>query len=622
MLLFMSKDVLAADLDALLDSPKGHHAEIIAEVDKAEASYKQRLIVEPKLIKVLNASGYSAESKTFIAEQLYRICDEDTVEDFVKLLYRSGTGTLAAKGLGIIKHRDAQRALLEHLPKVGITTRNAIIEALGNRQDDTAITPISKYVRSSNSATSKATLIALGKIGGPQSAQILGISRLSVSKSLQGVATEAYLQCGWNALERGDLLTALDVFDLLFIGIEPLEVQTEALRGLIRTEKDDAMPYIVEALKSEEVALQTVAVEEASRIPGTNATKSLVKIYSDMQGTRQALIVKILGLRADEEGLFTVIQASWSRDPQVRLSALEALSHFRQTQVLQPLLKASAEGTVEEQAVARASLSSLQGDDINRGLAKLLLDPNNAIRFEAVRLMPIRGASEGLPGLVRIVERGDLPIIQFEALQAICIMGTVVELPVLVKAWTESKWSIEQRAIIGEGIVAVAQRSPAGRERVAALHDALKGSVTPEAQIAVIEALSRIQEDESVDALDSLFRKADPSVQTVILNVWSDWPTIEALPELEKQARTQDNVELRDIAFKGLARILNEVADPEHPDTARYCQKAAKVANTTDERRSLFPVISSLSPEASEKIWHQLLKADASLSDEIAELRN
>ena len=123
----------AADLDTVLANPKDNHNAIVAEVDQAVAVYKHRLVVEPKLIQLLNSSGYSAESKTFIAEQLYRIADEDTIPAFEKLLYRSDTSVLAARGLGGIQNNEAQRTLLKHLPKVGRATRDAIIEALGDR---------------------------------------------------------------------------------------------------------------------------------------------------------------------------------------------------------------------------------------------------------------------------------------------------------------------------------------------------------------------------------------------------------------------------------------------------------------------------------------------------------
>lgn len=611
----------ATDLDTFLDTPKQYHSEIIAEVDKAEAAYKQRLVVEPKLIRVLNSSAYSKESKTFIAGQLYRIADEDTVPAWVKLLYRNDTSLLAAKGLGVIGHSAGQHALLKHLSNVGTTTRVAIIEALGDRRDDTAIGSLIRYVRSSHRASSKATLIALGKIGGPEAVQHLSISRLSVHSSLQATATQAYLTCGWTALERGDYPTALDVFDLLFAAFEPLEVRAEALRGLIRTEQIAAIPYIIEALEGGEPSFHTVVIEEATRIPGEDATQALVKLYADFAAPLQAVIVQVLGQRADAGSMPTVIQATRSRDPQVRLVGLEALGNFRESQVLQPLLKAAAEGTPDEQVVARASLTRLEGDDMNHALAKMLLVPNNAVRLEAVKMMPIRGVSEGLAVLVRIVERGDLPVIQYEALKALCTLGTTAELSVLVEAWIGTTWSPEQRALIGEGIIVIAQRSPAGKARVEALHNALSRSTTLQ-QLAIITALNRIQEDASVTVLDGAFRTATPEVQEAILTVWGEWPSAAVLPMLEKQARTQDDIQLRVVAYTGLVRILNDVADPEDPDTAKYCQKAAKIANTTEKRRALFPAIAALPTVSSTKIWGQLLKADASLSDEIEQVRS
>ena len=619
--IFSGASTWADNLDTYLDSPKEYRNEIIAEVDKAEATYKQRLVVEPKLIRVLNASGYSQESKTFIAEQLYRLCDEDTVEAFEKMLYRNDTSILAAKGLGIIKQNEAQRALLRHISRVNLATRVAIIEALGDRGDDTAIASLKKYVRSSSTSTSEATLVALGKIGGPESAQILGMSRLSVRKSLQQVATDAFIQCGWTALEREDLPTALDVFDMLYIDVEPLDVRAQALRGLIRTEQANGMMYIVEALEGDEETLKIVAAEEAVQIPGTEATNALIKVYADLTPSMQGVIVDVLGKRGDKAGMQTVIQAAMNRNPSVRIQALESLAKFREPQVLQPLLKASAQGSEEEKKVARASLASLQGDDINHSLAKMLLDNDNAVRFEAVKMVPIRKASEGIAGLVRIITRGDLPAIQYEALKALCIVGTYEQLPILIEAWVGDTWTEDQRTVIGDGIIAVAKRSPEGGARVEALHNALRGSATPDAQLAVLHALNQIKEDQSIAAMDTLFKKATPEVQIAIMEIWVGWPTVQPLPQLEKQARTQDDVTLRDMAYDGLVHMLIEVADSESVDRLKYIQKTAKIANTSDKRKAILPATADIPREDAEKIWARFLKSDESLSEDIDKLK-
>ncbi|MFP6617260.1 MAG: HEAT repeat domain-containing protein, partial [Candidatus Hydrogenedentota bacterium] len=585
---------------------------------EAEASYKKRVTIEPLLFGVLRSGSQSGEAKEFIGQQLYRIVDEDSVAELTKLLYRRGTGDIARRGLEIIDHSDAHDALMDALRKVTGSTLTGVIESLGRRRNAEAVRPLRGFVQSGNSAVVEASLIALGEIGGADAAQLLGMSRLNVRRSLRSAATRAYMRCGWTSLGDGDSETALTVFDSLLIDVGPPEIREEALRGYVETEGEYSIPTIIEVLRSDEPRMQTVAAEAASGIPGVEATLALVDTFTDLTPPIQLLVVRILGERRDIAGMPTVIQSVSNRDPSVRLESLRAIAKFNHPDTLHVLLKVSATGSAVEKEMARATLEALEGEKINEALVKSAMSADNAIRLEAVKMMPIRKATRGVAVLVRIAER-DIKEIQFEALVALGVLGTQEELELMVGAWS-GQWSEARRAAIGEGIVAIATRSPAGVKRVNALHAALRSAPDSEVQLSIIRALAEIQDDASISALRSVVRSAPESVQSEVIRVFIEWPSAEVLPDLERLARTSDEASVRDEAFAGFVELLGETADHGSSSTVRVYQRAVKMAETTEKRRMLLPGVGRLTSSSAGRIWDTLAK-DPALAEEVSAMR-
>lgn len=582
----------AQDLNTIFADPLAHKEEVIRVSDDAEGLYKRRVEVEPYLFKALNNSKLSGDAKRFVADQLYKFADEDSVPELSKLLYRSGTGDIARRGLERIDHPDALEALLNALKRAKGSTLTGVIESLGRRRATEATRTLRQFVQSGNTDVVKASLYALGEIGGIDAVQLLGMARLSVRRSLRADGTKAYLRCGWVSLADGDRRAALDVFDSLLIEVEPIEVRQEAMRGIVQTEREHSIPVVIEALQGDEPELQVAAAEAISAIEGEAVTLALVSSYADLTPPIQQLVVRILGERRDLAGMPTVIQSMLNRSPGVRLEALHAIAKFNHPDTLQTLLKISATGSPEERQLAQTALRSLEGPKINAELVKSGMSADNAVRFEAVKMMPLRNATQGVGVLTRIAER-DLPEIQFESLKALGVLGTPDELELMIKAWT-SDWSPQQRDIIGEGIVAIAQRSSPGEHRVRALHDELKRNTSPEVQNGIIDALSRIQEDASISILRTVMRKADPSVQSRIIQVFGDWPSDATAVELEKLVRSLSDATLENEAFEALATVLENNADPASDAALKLYKRTLKLADTPEKRDRLFPGIQRL----------------------------
>lgn len=589
----------AQDLDALFSDPLANRDEVIRvsdEVirvsDEAESLYKKRVVLEPILFKALNNSKLSGDNKRFVAEQIYKFADEDSVPELSKLLYRSGTGDIACRGLEQIDHPDALDALLAALRKASGSTLASVIESLGRRRAHDAVGALRQFVQSGNTEVVRASLNALGEIGGEEAAQILGLARLSVKRSLREEGTRAYLRCGWTSLSDGDRQAALDVFDSLMIEVEPLEIRQEAIRGIVQTERERSIPIVIEALQGNEPGLQTAAAEAISEIEGESVTLALVSVFPDLLPEIQRGVVGILGERRDLAGLPTVIQSTINRDSEVRLEALRAIGKFNHPETLHTLLKISATGSPEEQELAQAALRDLEGPEINPELVKQGMSADNAVRLEAVKMMPLRNATEGVGVLARIAER-DVPEIQFEGLKALAKLGTPAELELMISAWM-SDWSPEQRAIIGEGIVSIAKRAAPGEQRVKPLHEALRRAGSTEAKNGIIDALSQIQEDASISVLMDEIRKADPTVQARIIQLFGNWPTDAPAAELEKIARSADSQQTKSQAYDALLKVLMQHADPGSDSTVKLYRRVLKLADTPEKRDQLRPGLERL----------------------------
>jgi hypothetical protein len=83
------------------------------------------------------------------------------------------------------------------------------------------------------------------------------------------------------------------------------------------------------------------------------------------------------------------------------------------------------------------------------------------------------------------------------------------------------------------------------------------------------------------------------------------------LPDLERLARTSEDVLVRDQAFAGYAKLLGETADPGSLSSVKAYQRALKLADTTEKRRLLLPGVARLTGSSVDRVWDDLAKDPA-----------
>ena len=567
---------------------------ITAYVDRATGRYKIRVDAEARLLRVIQSRQSSAAAKQFAADQLYRLCDEDTVTAFSNLLLRKDTTNIARKGLELINHPKAEQALLDALDRSSGATLLGIIESLGNKRDPAAAQVLSRTAKAGNAEVCLAALSALAKIPGPEAMDALEWCRLNLTKRMRPHATEAYIKSGWLSLEEGDYQTATYLFDSLLIDLEPIEIRAQGLRGLIRAERDQAVPTIIEALSGNEPVLRAVAAEEAGKVPGREATEAFIKHFPDLSPENKIIVLHAFAQRGDDLALDTIILATRSRLPQIRRAAIESAGAFNHPDVLQPLLKAAASGSEEEQGIAREALARLNAPRMNDALVKAGMSADNGIRYEAVKAMAARNTLNAIPVLLRIAER-DVKDIRLEALKALGNLGTYHELPFMVEMFLDA-WTDENRLSIAHAIVAIASKSPEGKVRTLPVSSALKKSSLPDSvRVMLVQILGDIQDDSALPTLEAHARTRAPESSLAALEILANWPNDQPIDTLQRVANAPKDPRQRTIAFEGFLRMIQlPSSDRALNRTIKYYQQAAKIADTPDEKRALIQGLSQI----------------------------
>lgn len=585
------------------------HAAVRAYVDEGIADYKVRVDVERRLIDLLETQGVPRAAKEFAAGQLYRICDEDTVNALERMLGRADTWDLACTGLELIKHPKAENVLIGAAKTAKGDRLARILEALGNRRDPAGVPVLREWAEDGDVRTTEIALTAMGKIPGQESMKALDWCRKNLTRKMRPAATQAYLQCGWSSLERGDKATAILLFEGLLLDFEPVEVQAEGLRGLIKAQGESAVPTIIDALTGGIPELESVAAAEAHTVPGRRATLAFIEAYPDLSPGNQAVLLRALGERQDDAALETVLLAAQSRIPTVRLAALDSLGRFNHPESVQVLLKAMVTGSEQEQALAREALAKLDHPDLNDELIVAAMSADNTVRTEAIKALARRNANEAVPVFLRIAER-DVKTVRLEALKALGDIGTANELGPMV-AMMNNEWADDERAAIGQSIISVARRAPAGSARTAAVSKALTGSgVNDSVKLTLVSILGAIGDNAGLSALETVAKKPGGRVQRAAVETLAGWPNPAPLDTLDKVARSDKDSEIRSLAVDGALRQLEAGAGVPEDKRLKVYTSLANAAQTSEQKERIAAGLASLSHPDAEKVRQKLLSGD------------
>ncbi|MFO1499717.1 MAG: HEAT repeat domain-containing protein [Verrucomicrobiota bacterium] len=544
----------------------------------------------------------SDEAKEFAFRHLALIGTENQAPVLAEWLLDPERSDLARFALAAIPHPQATASLLKALERSQGAIKIGLINSLGNRGANEAIDVLGKLL--SDTEFQEPAAAALGRIGGEDACRWLRQALHSSSGDTTDRLADGYLACAEDFIAQGQSERAVAIYRELLVKRFDIRVRTAAMRGLVAC-SPEGIRVTLSALQSDEPLLVRAARGCIQSMPGAEATRRFAAELVFLPKAAQIMLVTALAARGDGAALPAVRNAVNSRDPELRVSALEALGVLGDRSVVEPLVQAASEATGIS-TVALSSLRSLRGDGVDQAIVRQLnqVEPSLAARLIAV--LASRHAIAVVESLLPLANVAD-PQVACEASAALGQMAEPFHLVELLKMLSDPPNELT-RDCLEQAIGSIASRSG----DVASLSNLIVGLLEKEGSQGVrgsfIRVLGRIGDGTALQAVTAAWAASSEPLRDIALHALAEWPNPGALPSLmEVFEQTQDPT-CRGLVLKAVVRLTDPTANPPTlPDNLQVYERLMSRLRDPGEWRLAVSGLSSLNDSGAINVIAPLL---------------
>ncbi len=455
-----------------------------------------------------------------------------------------------------------------------------VINSLGVRRSSSACEPLAKLVAGADSKVATAAILALGKIGNPQSEPVLLAALNTDQLERRSAAAEACVRLAEAYTKREQTSEAVRVCRAVRSSQAAANWKASAARAEIVADPEHRLERLVELLQADDSALFEMGLVTAREIQDANVTAALMELLPKLAADKQTQILHVLRDRADQQALPAVSELVQSASPQVQVAALEALGTLGNTTCLTQLVElheSSSEPTVR--SAAWEALRALPGAEVNSALAELARTAEGQRLGSLIELVGERQMSA--VSLLQSATHSEDQAIRGAAWLA---LGRTVEpkdLQLLIEAFLAPAHA-EDRASIAAGLRKAAVRMPDSTITVRELANAIPISPPP-TKTELIHIIADVEGAEALAVVSAAARGDEPALKETASAVLGKWRSLDAASILLEIAKTESANKYRVRALRGYIRIARQF-DMTPADRVRMCEQALDAANRDEER--------------------------------------
>ena len=150
---------------------------------------------------------------------------------------------------------------------------------------------------------------------------------------------------------------------------------------------EEAVPLLIEELKSEEPVVRYIAAQLLGRIKDRRAVVPLTGALKDISPGVRARAAEALGKLEDERAIDTLIQAASDTTEELRAKAIEALGGCRSDTAYHVVISALDDPSTEVQVMAMVALGRYKYEDVLEKIIQLAGSDSARVRFVAVQAL-------------------------------------------------------------------------------------------------------------------------------------------------------------------------------------------------------------------------------------------
>lgn len=554
--------------------------------DRAQNDKDLRAALIPRFNDFL-ASDAGLDGKWIVAKHVNRIGTKKNVPTLAALLADETTHDLARYALERIPAEEATTALVDALPAASDPAKAGIALSLGNRGAKEAVPALAELAKSGNAAVAEAACAALGSIATADAARALNAVRTSAPGAKDGL-----LRCADAMTAAGAGDAAAGIYTAFLAESEPVAIRRAALAGLAKAQGDEALPVLVEHMKSNDAAVRLVAAGSAATLTSDAAIGALAAAMSAVPRDAQLALIAGMGAAGNQAAIAPLVDTAKSEHPDVRLAAIDALGDAGDASVI-PFLAGIAAGTQPDAGIAAQSLASLRGEAVDEALIGFINGGDPALAtpvIAAVKARQTQGAVEALLAATNAAA----PEARAAAYAGLGDLAPADALGTLL----EHLAAIEDDAVRRSAELAaidVAKRSGDASAAAGAVSQALAAhGENAAAQASYYRVHSALGSDEGLATVKGAAQGTDPALQDAAIRALADWSNPGAIPALTEIVPAAPNDTLKVIAFRGLLRQVGEPMPRPESETLALYEQTLALAPSADEKKTAIAALAKV----------------------------
>lgn len=534
---------------------------------------------EAQLIAVLQGSSSPAD-KAMACKKLAVFGSQTAAPALAPLLADEHLASWARIALEAIPGPACDQVLREGAARLQGKLAVGAINSLARRKDKGAIDVLKSRLKDSDAEVASAAAAGLGKIGGDDALKTLQQMLPAAPEAVRSAVAEGCILCAEEMMKAGKGEQAAALYDAVRKADVSRTRVLEATRGSVLARQAAGAAILAELLKSPEKDLFNVALRVARELKAAEATDVLLAELNQAQPYRQAMMLYVLGDRADTKATPAVARLAAGQNPDVRVAALTALGTLGQGPQVELLLQAAAGGK-DDAPIARGSLKTMPGADVNAALIAQAKSVNEAVRSEAILALSTRDAAEAVPVFMEALTASQETVRRSAVVALRQLAGQEQYANLLARMMASDSPDI--RRSLQDVLVEVSRRSKQPEQCATQLLDAWKKGGP--ARGNVLEIICWFGRRETLPAVQEALDSDDVEMRKSTLRSLANWPDSSIVPKLMELARSDKDAAVRVLALRAaVPQVGRDVALSPDQKAERFAS-LMKLAQQADARK-------------------------------------
>jgi HEAT repeat protein len=569
-----------------------------------------------QLILVLQSDAGTFE-KARACQQLGERGTAEAVPVLATLLNDPKLSAYARSGLEGIPDPSAVAALRKAAQELKGPLLAGVINSLGVLRDTQSVELLSGLAAQADSGVVSEALLALGNISSAAAIQILEAALANGPEAYRPQAAAACLLAADRQRVSGDRKRATAVYELVRNSKVPDACLAGATRGAILSREQDRATFLVEQLRSSNLAIREAALFTVREIPDNALATALNAEVPHASAELQPLLLWALADCHNSESVRVVQTLAGSPSPAVRRTALVVLGKLGPG-AAQALLELMSSGRpADENALILGALRTLPGSTVDDLLLQALSSASSAsVRVDLMRLAENRGVSRATPKLLKALASSDQATI-LAALSALRSLGGAGDVPNLIH-FTKSCGDDQVRTAAEGTVVGICNRSGAASAELVLTE--LKQAAEPGEMVSWIRVLARVGYAKALPTLESAVTNSPTQVAETAITELGRWPNPAPIETLLATVDSASTPALRQLALTSVLDLAAAAADDNlapAPTIAGWLRQANSAAQSLPDRRRILGILGRVKTVDSFRLLLPYLQ-DSSLQTEAA----